>query len=323
MTGFEDLGPDLMMTAVEEGLGVKLTGLAAPFPSYINRVYEFAAVGGERLVAKFYRPGRWSFAALEDEHRFVQDCSAADIPVVAPLKLQNGGTLGTVDGVHFAVYPKRSGREFELNGDDEWRRLGTLAARLHQVGSECDAPSRLMHHPRESTAEEVNLLLEGDAILPRFRRPFADLSRQLLRMIVPLFDDIEYLRIHGDLHRANILERPGEGLLLIDFDDMMVGPPVQDLWLLLPEHADECRREISLLLEGYTMLRDFDPWTMRLIEPLRAMRMIYFLSWISRQAGDYNFEQHFPGWGTDAFWQREIGDLERQLALVTRSLARK
>jgi len=323
MAGFEELSPEIMMAAVEDAMDVRLSGLAAPLPSYINRVYEFAAAGGERLIAKFYRPGRWNLAALEDEHRFICACAAAEIPVVPPLPLRSGGTLGKTGEIYFAVYPKRSGREFELNGDEEWQRLGSLVARLHNVGSEEPANSRIMHHPQESTAMHVGWLLEGEYITPRYRREFADICNRLLRRIIPLFNDIEYIRIHGDLHRANILERPGEGLMVIDFDDMMVGPPVQDMWLLLPEYAEQCQTEIRMFLRGYTMLRDFDPWTLRLIEPLRAMRMIYFLAWISRQAEDYNFASHFPGWGTEQFWQREVGDLGRQLAMVEHSLSSK
>jgi len=320
MPGFEDLSPEVMMTAVEKALDVQLSGLAAPLPSYINRVYEFATTGNERLIAKFYRPGRWPEAALRDEHRFVLACAAAEIPVVAPLPQRSGDTLGNVDGIFFALYPKRSGREFELNGGEEWERLGSLVARLHNVGDDEPANARIMQHPMESTAANIRWLLDGHYITPRYLTSFETLCRRLLKQIIPLFNDIEYIRIHGDLHRANILERPGEGLLLIDFDDMMVGPPVQDLWLLLPEYAEDCPEEIRTFLKGYTMLRDFDTWTLRLIEPLRAMRMIYFLAWISRQAEDYNFAGHFPGWGTEAFWQREVGDLERQLAVVENSL---
>jgi Ser/Thr protein kinase RdoA (MazF antagonist) len=120
------------------------------------------------------------------------------------------------------------------------------------------------------------------------------------------------------LHRANILERPGEGLMIIDFDDMMVGPPVQDLWLMLPEHVHNCRYELDLMLEGYTSLRDFDYKTINLIEPLRAMRIIYFLAWCSTQVKDFNFQQKFPDWGSDAFWRREIVDLQHQVELISR-----
>ncbi|MDD3118516.1 MAG: serine/threonine protein kinase, partial [Victivallales bacterium] len=226
----------------------------------------------------------------------------------------------TSDGFFFAVYPKRSGREIEIDTEESWRRIGSLIARVHSVGDYEDAPHRIMHHPLETTGEQIDILLDGDYIAPQSRKPFAIIADRLMELIVPLFEEVEFIRIHGDCHRGNILERPGEGLMLIDFDDMMVGPPVQDLWLLLPDHALESRREIAWLLEGYTMLRDFDRRTLRLIEPLRAMRMIYFLAWIARQTVDFNFAQRFEGWGTDAFWRREVIDLEQQYVIIRQSL---
>ena len=321
LQSFENLGPDLMIDAVERAVGTPMGGLAAPLPSYINRVYEFEGIDGTRLIAKFYRPGRWSLPALREEHQFVRQCAAQEIPVVAPLTLTNGETLDrTADGIYFAVYPKRSGREIEINDDEAWRRIGSLIARIHNVGDDMDAPHRLMHHPLESTGEEIGWLLDGGYIPPTGRKSFAQITDKIMDRVVPLIDDVEFIRIHGDCHRANILERPGEGLMLIDFDDMMIGPPIQDLWLLLPEHAPQSQQEIGWLLEGYTMLRDFDRNSLRLIEPLRAMRMIYFLAWIARQSSDYCFQKHFDGWGSDAFWRREIADLELQYAIICESL---
>ncbi|MFA7231589.1 MAG: phosphotransferase, partial [Victivallaceae bacterium] len=122
--------------------------------------------------------------------------------------------------------------------------------------------------------------------------------------------------IHGDCHCGNILDRPDEGLMIIDFDDMMTGPPVQDLWLLLPEHIQNSRREFALIVDGYSCIREFDCNTINLIEPLRAMRIIYFLDWCSRQIDDYKFRHNFPDWGTDSFWRREIADLQAQLNLI-------
>jgi Ser/Thr protein kinase RdoA (MazF antagonist) len=120
----------------------------------------------------------------------------------------------------------------------------------------------------------------------------------------------------------NFLHRPGEGIMVIDFDDMLTGPPIQDLWLLLPDHAVKCRREIQLLLQGYEQFREFDDRTLKLIEPLRAMRIIYFLAWCSRQSSDYKFRTLFPDWGNEIFWQTEIKDLEQQLAVIKKDISR-
>lgn len=315
--GFGELGPDAIITAVEDTLGRPMSGLAAPLPSYINRVYELQTMDGERLIAKFYRPGRWTREAIQDEHNFVMDCAEDDIPVIKPLELPCGGTIAaTGDNIYFALFPKRFGREMEIKSDEDWIRLGRMTARMHIAGARADAPERIVLHPEKSTVKDIAQLLDGGFVSKNCLKEFKNVTGQIMDSIVGLFDDIEYIRIHGDCHRANILERPDEGLMIIDFDDMMTGPPVQDLWLLLPEHADKCRREIDLVLDGYCQLRDFDEWTIRLIEPLRAMRLIYFLAWCSRQIDDFKFQHNFPDWGSDAFWRREISDLQSQLGRI-------
>jgi len=311
-----------MLAAVEDALGQPMTGLAAPLPSYINRVYEVQTVAGERLIAKFYRPGRWSREALQDEHDFVADCNADEIPVIAPLVFPGGGTLREADGVHFTVFPKRFGRQLEINSPKDWLRVGRLLGRVHVAGSRGTAESRTDLHPAQSTDRHISHLVENGFISPRFCGEFGSVARRILDLITGLFDDAEFLRIHGDCHCGNLLYRPGEGIMIIDFDDMMVGPPVQDLWLLLPDRADRCQRELALLLRGYEQFREFDDRSLRLIEPLRAMRIVYFLAWCSRQVNDYRFRTMYPEWGSDAFWQREIHDLSHQLEVIGEHLTR-
>ena len=310
--GFDNLTPDCILDAVEMAMGLSLTGLTAPLPSYINRVYELQSATGERLIAKFYRPGRWARPALQDEHNFVADCAADEIPVVAPLELVNGETIGEHEGMMFSVFPKRSGREMELRTDEGWRRLGSLVGRIHSSGSQRDAAHRLQMHPESTTVPEINQLLEGGGLSSHQADRFKDVTSRIVDIAIREFEDVELQRIHGDCHRANILERPSEGLIVIDFDDMVMGPAVQDIWLLLPGHADDVRHEINLILEGYEQFMDFDDRTLRLVEILRAMRIIYFLSWCSTQIDDYRFQSNFPDWGSEMFWQREITDIEHQ-----------
>jgi len=309
-----------MLNAVEQALGVKMTGLATALPSYINRVYEVQTMAGERLIAKFYRPNRWSREALQEEHDFVADCAAAEIPVIASMTLPGGGTIHEADGVFFTIFPKRFGRQLEINNDQDWLRVGRLLGRVHVVGSSREAKARTDLHPGRSIALHVNHLIENRFVTPRNEDAFRDVTSRILDLITGLFDDIEFIRIHGDCHCGNLLDRPGEGIMIIDFDDMMVGPPVQDLWLLLPDRADKCRREMDLLLTGYEQFRDFEHSTFRLIEPLRAMRIIYFLAWCSRQTNDYKFRAMYPDWGSDGFWQKEVNDLARQLQVIEEHL---
>jgi len=313
---FEHLTPEVLLDMVEKASGIPMTGLTIPLPSYINRVYELQSRAGERLIVKFYRPNRWSLPALQDEHRFLADCSDDEIPVVCPLRLLNAKTLGEELGLFFALFPRKSGREFELNSAEDLRRAGSLIGRIHLAGERRKPEDRVVLHPGRSTRKDLDLLIDGGFVLEKYRKIFEELTSQILDAITVLFDNVELIRIHGDAHRGNLLDRPGEGLMAIDFDDMMTGPPVHDLWMLLSDHAGRSRREIDLLLDGYELFREFDYSTLRLIEPLRFMRIVYFLAWCARQIHDYAFRSNHPDWGGEIFWQREIADLKHQFQVI-------
>ncbi len=311
---FEFLTPDEIVNAVEGVIGLPMTGLTITLPSYINRVYELRAKDGTHLIAKFYRQGRWSREAILDEHQFVRDCVESELPVVAPLPLNADETLGRHGDTFFALYPKRAGRQLEITNDSDWPRLGSLVGRLHVCGEKRAAPNRIIIDPHQSALHDVELLCT-QVIPERFRGRYRDIAGMLIDRSSPAFEAAERIRLHGDCHRGNILNRL-DSLLLIDFDDMAMGPPVQDLWLLLPDRAAASSHEIELFLEGYERFRKFDRASVRCIEPLRAMRMIYFLAWCSRQANDAFFKRNFPDWGSDSFWQREINDLQEQLEFI-------
>ena len=316
-TGFSELTPDIVLSAVENATDNNLTGLITPFPSYINRVYEIETDDGERLVAKFYRPGRWTEEALKEEHIFMQDCLDRDIPVVCPVKLNKENTLGNSNGFYFSVFPKRSGRLFELNSDEDYLRAGSLIGRIHSSGISGEAGHRIVLDPSFSTRQDLDELLSGDLISGKLKEEFKVVTDEILELIIPLFEGVKKHRIHGDCHLGNILSRPGKDgndtLMIIDFDDMAIGPAMQDLWLLLPGHLSESRKELNLLIEGYEQFLPFDYSTSRLVEPLRVMRIIYFLAWCARQIDDLQFQHNFPNWGTDKFWENEILDLRKQL----------
>ena len=315
---FDALTPEVIFDAAEEALNCRFSGVLMPLPSYINRVYEMESRDRQRYIFKFYRPGRWSRAALLEEHLFTLECLAAEIPVIAPLRLASGSTLGTAaDGTFYAVFPKRWGRALEADDDsDVWFRLGSLLGRVHTVGAKRPARHRLRLDPRETTVSEVARLLTcgvaSQAVLPQLTA----VLKELLRLLFAEFHADEVIRLHGDCHKGNILERPGEGLMLIDFDDMLNGPPVQDIWLLLPDTPSKSRGELAALLEGYELFMDFDDSSLRAVESLRAMRMMHFLSWCAIQSGDLNFHATFPDWGSESFWRRELCDLKRQLELI-------
>jgi Ser/Thr protein kinase RdoA (MazF antagonist) len=313
---FENLTPEVLLDVVEGASGIPMTGLTIPLPSYINRVYELQSRKGERLIAKFYRPNRWSRTALEDEHQFLEDCAEEEIPVVSPLKLADGSTLGkTADGF-FALFPRKAGREFELNTDEDLVRMGRLIARIHLAGERRMSRDRITLHPQKSTHSDLDFIIKGGFVFRELESQFQDLTSRIVENISSPFTGAQFIRIHGDCHRGNILDRPGEGLMAIDFDDMMIGPPVHDLWMLLPDHAGRSRREINFLLEGYEQFREFQHSSLQLIEPLRFMRIIYFLAWTARQVNDYAFRSNHPDWGSENFWLHELSDLNHQFQVI-------
>ncbi len=327
---FDLLAPDVVLQAVESAYDLRLDGTLTAFNSYVNRVYGIATEDGVALVVKFYRPGRWTAEAILEEHRFVADCAEKELPVVAPIASAEGLTLSSVtatDGereeeLNFALYPRRNGRSFDAESDDDWMRLGSVAGRIHAVAVTREAAGRLRCTPDASSARFVEELRGAAVVPPTSSDELYPLLEETLAGIAPLFSGVRLHRIHGDCHRGNILDRLGEGLLVIDFDDMMVGPAVQDLWLLLPDHASAARRELDLILRGYEQFHAFDDATLRLIEPLRLMRMIYYLSWSARQKDDRRFRETNPDWGTEAFWTKEIEDIRTQVQVIGEELGR-
>ncbi len=321
---FDPLTPFVVSKAVEETLHIRLDGALTAYPSYVNRVYGVADEDGLPYVVKFYRPGRWTVDAILEEHEFVGDCAAAELPVVAPIPGAGGRTLHATSASGddreteylFSLYPKRAGRNFDAETPEDWRRLGSLVGRLHAVGAARAAHHRLLCSPEASSAAFLSELEASDAVHPDVREEFFSVARTVLDRIAPQFRGAAVQRIHGDCHRGNILSRGEEGLLLIDFDDMMTGPPVQDLWLLLPGRMGDCAGELAMILEGYEEFMPFDRSTLGLIEPLRFMRMLYFLAWCARQRGDRHFHAAYPDWGTAAFWMKEIEDMRDQADVV-------
>jgi Ser/Thr protein kinase RdoA (MazF antagonist) len=326
--GFELLSPEVALQAVEKSHGLSLDGTLDSYSSYVNRVYGIRDENGDRFVVKFYRPGRWQAEAIREEHQYLLDCAREEIPVIPPLPGRDAETLHQVkvaDGelehsFLFALFPRTGGRTFEPESDADFLRLGSLLGRCHAVGAASQAPNRLACDPRATTAAYVQELLSNGLVHPKWRDDFAAVCEETLKLITPLFTDVPHQRIHGDCHRGNIIDRPDQGLVLIDFDDMMMGPPVQDLWLILPGSLADSGRELDVVLEGYTRFAPFDARTLGLIEPLRFMRMIYFLAWRARQRNDFWFRGSFPDWGNEAFWITEIEDLRTQEAVISEAL---
>jgi len=311
-TAFGNLDPDLIIRVVETHGSFPSSGTLTPYPSYVNRVFAVEGEDGDSRIVKFYRPDRWSVPAIRDEHDFLADCAEAELPVITPVPLSDGSTLGVDGGFPFAIFPFVKGRGFEPESLADYERLGSLVARVHAAGSRRPAPHRIVCDP-SWTRRSLDLLGNLNLVHPELRDEFSAVVTGFLDLVGSGFDNLEMIRIHGDCHRGNILDRRDFGLSLIDFDDMMTGPAVHDLWLLLPGRLDDSLLEMEALLTGYTRFREFDLSTLRLVEPLRFMRMVSYLAWCSIQRDDPAFSRNFPDWGTRAFWIREVEDLSAQL----------
>lgn len=324
---FDALSPEAVLEAVESAYDIRLDGSLTPYSSYVNRVYGLKTEEGPEYIAKFYRPGRWSREAILEEHLFLADCAGVEIPVVAPLLSSDGESLPEIEIVSepaeqggdrtavfaFALFPKRGGRSFDAESEEDWLRIGRLAGRIHRAGATRAARYRVRLGPELARA---NLSAIDALIHPEFRAEFTELCTGLIEESAAGFEALPVQRIHGDLHRGNILERPGEGLHILDFDDMMTGPCVQDLWLLLPGRLEESRKELSALLEGYSEFAFLEPGSLSMVETLRFCRMLHFLAWRSLQRSDDWFRRDFPDWGGRAFWLRELEDFRSQAAVI-------
>ena len=300
---FFALTPDRVLDAVEVG-GLRCTGRCLPLRAFENRVYEVELEDERRLVVKFYRPGRWSRETILDEHAFLADLVAAEVPAVAPLDLGTGVTLGEIAGIYYAAFPKIRGRVLDELDAENRRRIGRTIGRMHAVGAARDAPHRPRLDVQRYVHEPLEVLLKGDFIPGTLAPRYRDVALHLADAVAKPLAAARTQRIHGDLHMGNILWT-SDGPVPVDFDDCLVGPPVQDLWLLARGDSDEARRERGDLIEGYELFRELDRSSLVLCEPLRALRIIHMSGWIARRWDDPSFPQAFPNFRDHRYWMLE------------------
>jgi Ser/Thr protein kinase RdoA (MazF antagonist) len=270
---------------------------------------------GQQVIAKFYRPGRWSEAAIREEHSFLQECLEQGVSVVAPLRQNNGETISSQGGLSTAIFPKAKGRMPQEFTFEDLTKLGRVIARLHNVGALKPAKHRAtidVEHFGIPALDAISRLVNPD-IWPRYR----EAAEAILDYLDEELDPATFQRIHGDCHRGNVLQtdEPGKprDFLLIDFDDFAMGPVVQDFWMLFRHDEDDFADELGAFIDGYTELRDFNEHDLRLMEPLRGLRIIHYAAWIARRWEDPSFPQIFPQFGTDAYWFEEMQALEKVL----------
>ena len=312
---FLALTPDKVLEAVEAA-GLRCNPVCYPLNSFENRVYEVELVDRSRIIAKFYRPGRWSEEQILEEHRFLSELDEEEIPVCPTAAFPDGATLKQIDDIYYSLAERRGGRAPDELDDAAVRRLGMLVGRLHNVGARRDAPSRVRMCADHFIREPIAWLDEHGTVPQHFERRYFSAARKIAAVADErMAADVETLRVHGDLHLGNVLFRDGR-LRVLDFDDMAVGPAVQDLWLALPGRDLETRRQRELFIEAYQQFRLFDRSTLRLIEPLRGMRMVHYAAWLARRWHDPAFQMTWPQFGSDEYWQNQTNDLEEQVEAI-------
>jgi Ser/Thr protein kinase RdoA (MazF antagonist) len=311
-TPYAGLSPDVVLDAIAAA-GFAPDGRLLALGSYENRVYQVGIEDAAPLVVKFYRPGRWSDAAIDEEHAFAHELAEAELPVVAPIAI-DGRTLLTHAGFRYALYERRGGRAPELESADHLAWMGRLLARIHGIGS------RAKFHERPGIDTDGFVRTPARAVLASALLParYADKYRTRTHGLADVIDTrfaavepIARIRLHGDCHAGNVLWTD-TGPHFVDLDDARTGPAVQDLWMLAPSP-----RALDALLEGYGEFRDFDPRELTLIEPLRIMRQVHWAGWVAARWDDPAFPRAFAHVGEERWWDQHLADLaEAQARLL-------
>ena len=320
---YQELGPDDILTSVES-LGYRCDGRFLTLNSYENRVYRVGLEEGSPVVAKFYRPGRWSDEAIREEHDFVAELSAHDIPVVAPFR-PAGASLHHHTAFRFAVYPCHGGRAPDLDDLALLRQLGQLVGRIHLVGAQREH----IHRPRvdlPSYGEASHAFLLDNGLIP------PDLEAAYVSVCVHVFDSIRGcyaragatpdIRVHADFHPSNVLVGAGgtngseARLHIVDFDDTRNGPAIQDLWMFLSGDRVEQAPQLEQLVAGYTTFRPLDARELHLIEALRTLRLMHYTAWLARRWHDPAFPRAFPWFDSRRYWDDHVLALREQIALM-------
>jgi Ser/Thr protein kinase RdoA (MazF antagonist) len=313
---FAGLTPECVLDAADS-VGLEPDGRLFALNSYENRVYQLGTSAGLRVL-KFYRPARWSDAEILEEHRLTAELAQAELPVAAPVASAAGETLYRHRDFRFAAFPWLRGHSPELDAPGARELLGRSLARLHQVG----ARGVFARRPRisiERLGYEARPLVLASPLLPAaLREAYARVSGELLERIEASWEEVgrtAEIRLHGDCHLGNLLWDE-HGPVFVDLDDCAMGPRIQDLWMLLSGPAHEQQRQWGELLGGYLQFADLDFREVRLIEPLRGLRMLHHAAWVCHRWSDPAFPRAFPWFAEERHWERYLGDLREQIAAI-------
>ena len=314
---FQNLTPEQMLDAVEL-LGIRCDGRFLALNSYENRVFQLGVEDDSPIVAKFYRPERWSDEAILEEHQFTLSLAADEIPVIAPLVDAENQTLHRTGPYRFTLFPCRGGRAPELDNPEHLEILGRFIGRIHASGAVEDYQYRPVIDVESYVREPNKFLLENDFIPSHLLEAWTTLVEVLTRQIETCYDragEIDMIRLHADMHHGNVLWTD-RGPHIVDFDDARMGPAVQDLWMFLSGDRQYQTARLADLLDGYTQFFDFNPAELHLVEALRTMRMIYHPGWLASRWQDPAFPISFPWFNTLQYWEQQVLDLREQSALM-------
>ena len=314
---FYQLGPDKVMDAVES-LGYLCDGRQFPLNSYENRVYQVGIEDEVPLIAKFYRPARWSDEQILEEHQFCFELAEQELPVVAPLQDDAGRSLFEYEGFRFALYPRKGGQGPELDNLDNLHLLGKLLGRIHAVG----AVRPFLYRPvldSQSFGHDAAALVSERYIPSELKLSYDSLVRDLLQGVDELIANagaVDHIRVHGDCHAGNILWRDNNAHF-VDLDDARMAPAMQDIWMLLSGSRDRQMAQLSEIIDGYDQFFEFQPRQLQLIEALRSLRIIHHAAWLASRWKDPAFPMGFPWFNTVRYWSEHILELREQFAALS------
>ncbi len=308
---FDALTPDLMWYALES-IGIRAESGFLALNSYENRVYQFVDEDKRRFVVKFYRPERWTAEQIREEHEFALELAEAEIPLVPPLVI-NGASLHHYQGYDFALFNSVGGRQFEVDNEEQLEWVGRFLGRIHKIGSE----KTFQHRPTLSLEEylyQPRELLQNSQCIPMHLENvfFNDLDYLIKKIEQQWSSKHANIRLHGDCHPGNILWR--DGPMFVDLDDARNGPAVQDLWMLLNGERQDKLVQLDILLEGYQEFCDFNVSELKLIEPLRGLRMVHYMAWLAKRWDDPAFPIAFPWFNDPKYWESQVLSFKEQIS---------
>ncbi|WP_199609928.1 serine/threonine protein kinase [Flocculibacter collagenilyticus] len=310
---FTGLSPDLILDAIES-IGIYPDSGLLALNSYENRVYQFHDEALKRYVVKFYRPQRWTKEQIQEEHDFSFELQEDEIPMVAPLKFA-GQSLFEYQGYMFAVYPSAGGRIFEVDNLDQLEWMGRFIGRIHTVGQRQAFTARPTITTEEYLSQAADTLKQSGYIPSHLDEAFFTILNHVCKLAAEQYHETNLIRLHGDCHAGNILWTDG-GPHFVDLDDARMGPAIQDLWMMLSGDRQTQLLQLDTLISGYEEFCDIDHGQFKLIEPLRAMRMVNYMAWLAKRWQDPAFPRSFTWFNTDKYWEQQILALKEQMSAL-------